>query len=1620
MPEQLSFTPTFWETRAYLMKPTGTLLLFRHSLKQAVLLCICTLFVAGTLHAQAPVPQFSASTTAGCAPLLVNFTDQSTGGATAWQWDLGNGTTSTQQNPSTVYFTPGSYTVTLTVTNASGSRTLTRTNYITVNALPTTEFSADNRNGCFPLRVQFTDLTDPGFGTITSWNWSFGNGATSTLQNPFYVYTTSGTYFVSLTVTNSAGCSRTMVKPAFINVSQGIIPNFTVAAPRNCRPPESISFTNTTIGPGTLSYEWDFGDGNSSTATNPNNNYTTPGPFTVRLITRSSLGCVDTLTRTNAVLLNNLQTAMGAPATACIREIIPFQNQSVPLPVSSVWTFGDGTTSTQTNPTKAYSSIGTFTVRLVNQYAVCRDSVTQTITINPRPTASFSSTDTISCRAPHTVSFTDASANAVSWNWNFGDGNTSTLQNPVHTYTALGNYTVRLVVTNNLGCTDTLTRVNYIRLQRPVFNPIINPSEGCRILNVQFLANTTAVDSIASWFWDFGNGVTSTLRNPSATYDSGTYSVKLRVVTVQGCVDSIVLNNRIRTGTRPTAAFSATPVNVCAFAPLQFNDLSTGNPDQWSWTFGDGNTSNLQNPVHTYRDTGTFTIRLTVFNNRCPDTSTITGYIRVLPPIARFTYAVNCTINKRQVSFTDQSTSPLAWSWNFGDGNSSSAQNPTHLYASLGTYTVTLTATNGGCSHSVTQTIRLVDERPAFTANRVTICKNESIQFTGTVPNASNIVAWNWNFGDGGTGTGPTPTYTYPNAGTYTVRLVVTDINNCRDTLVQTNYIRVNGPTAAFTQAPPRVCLGSDVSFSNTSATDGVNPITLSTWDLGNSVRTTTADNPFVYTYPAAGSYSVKLIVQDAAGCRDSITRANAVTVLFPRARFRVDTPSCPGAVMIFVNQTTGTSVPSYRWEFGDGATSTSVNPSHIYTNPGTYTVKLVITESIGCRDSFQMSVRIARPVASFTVNDSISICQPFQARFINTSTFASSYEWNLGDGTFSNAVNAVNFYTLPGAYRVRLRVTSPGGCTDSAFRTIRIGTDTGTLTYAPLTACAPLTVNLQVRTSVPLTYTWDLGDGNLITTTDSNLTHTYQAGFYVPKVILRDGSNCFGTIEGIDTIKAFGSRPDFKIDDSLFCDNGTVQFTDSTSTPDIITGYSWNFGDGGTSTLQNPSHFYAAAGLYTVSLTVRTQSGCVNTITKPNLIKVVASPRIAISGDTSYCMPAGIQLQGLWLNADTSTISWRWDIDGRNFNTQNTPVVPQPTADTLLARLYATSASGCIDSTQRMVIVRPLPAVFAGFDTTICLGTAATLRPSGAVSFVWNAAPSLSCTNCTNPLATPSSATQYVVTGTSAFGCRNSDSVLVRVKTPFRVAAAGSDTLCVGESVQLLASGAEFYNWTPPTGLNDPTIPNPIASPTTTTIYRLIGTDSLNCFNDSAFVRVVVYNYPVLNAGADTTISAGSTIRLQSAVSTDATSVLWTPAYNLSCTSCSSPFASPLRTTRYRLTATNLGGCASFDEVVVSVNCSKEDVYVPNAFTPNGDNVNDYFYIIGRGLQSIKSLRVYNRWGNLVFERTYFDPSNRSLGWDGTYKGQQLPPGTYTYTAEALCGDGAIIPLSGIINLIR
>lgn len=1601
------------------MKVTHGLTLTNSLFYRFTLLVLFLLFY-NCLFAQLPQPAFTATPISGCAPLQVSFTDQSIG-ASSWQWDLGNGVTSNQQNPSTFYTDPGLYTIKLTVTNANGSQTLTKTNYINVSAPPTVDFTSNITAGCFPLRAQFSDLSTPGSGSITSWNWSFGNGATSTQQNPLYIYTQSGTYFVNLTVTNSAGCTKTIIKPAYISVSTGVKADFTISTPVNCKPPESITFQNLSTGPGTLTYRWDFGDGGTSTTLNPSHNYITAGPFTVRLITTSSDGCIDTIVKSNVVQLNNYQTQISAPATGCINESINFTNQSNPAPVSSLWTFGDATSSTLINPVKIYALAGNYTVKVINQYTTCVDSATHAITINPKPTAAFTSTDSISCKAPHLVNFQNQSTGAVSWNWNFGDGGTSTAQNPSHNYVALGSYTVRLIATNSFGCNDTIIKTNFVRLEKPVFNPRILPFEGCRMLNVNFTANTTAVDSIATWFWDFGNGNTSSIKNPSNVFDSGSYNIKLRVVTVQGCIDSVIVINGVRVGTKPIPDFNASPLNVCAFSNVQFNDLSTGNPDQWFWSFGDGATSSAKNPTYSYTDTGIFTIKLIVYNNRCADSITRTAYITSLPPVSRYVYNVNCAVSKKQVQFTDQSTLPTSLLWNFGDGNTSTLANPVHTYASLGTYTVTLTATSGSCSHTSTQVINLVDPLPDFTAVKTTICrKNESADFTSTSNNAANIVSYNWNFGDGNISNQQNPQHIYQNAGVYNVTLSTTDINGCVNTLTKNNFIRVIGPVAGFTIANNQNCIRSSISFSNTIIPDGINAVTKIVWDMGNGDVLPSLANPFNYSYTTSGTFTVTQTVQDAAGCSDVFT-LTPVTILEPKAKFYVDTPSCPGATLAFTNQSAGgTGTETYRWVLSDGFTSTSININHAFATVGNYTAKLIMTEPIGCKDSIQQTIRIDRPKASFTVNDSISICQPFEAKFNSSSTFINNISWSFGDGTvFNGLTNPTNFYITPGQYRVRLLVTSPGGCQDSAFVNMKLGRDTGTLNYAPFTGCAPINVTLQTRTDVPLFYTWDLGDGNLITTTDSNRTHTYLAGFYVPKVIIRDRLGCFGIIEGIDTIKAFGSRPDFAADKFLFCDSGTVQFSDSTVTPDVITQYNWNFGDGNTSNLKNPSHKYTATGLYTVTLIINTQSGCINNKVKTAYIKVVPTPQAGIIGATSSCVPASFLLLGNWLNPDTATVTWRWNIDGQIFNVQNPPAILRPTADTVFAQLILTNSSGCKDTITDIAIARPLPNVNAGNDTTICLGTFATLNPGGASNFSWSPNTYLNCTNCTNPRATVTDSIQYTVTGTSAFGCLNTDSVIVKVKKPFRITASNGDTLCIGDKYPMFASGAENYLWSPPLGLTSTGTASTIASPTTTTVYKILGYDNLNCFRDSLFVPVVVYNYPVIGL-KDTTIRSGDTIRLNPLFSNDVTNALWFTNYNLSCTNCLIPLAWPLKTTNYRVRATNQGGCETTRNIKVNVTCGKENIFIPNAFTPDGNNLNDRFTILGKGLQSIMYLRIYNRWGNLVFEKTYFDANNRSLGWDGKINGQNAPPGMYSYSTQVLCGDGGIFALNGNVYLIR
>ena len=1430
-----------------------------------------SLFVSG----QAPAVDFSGSPLTGCSPLIVNFQDLSTGGPTSWNWNFGNGNTSTLQNPIATYFTPGTYTVSLTATNASGSNTMIKTSYVTVYAVPTVDFSASPVSGCFPLRVQFQDLSNAGPGnTIVSWLWDFGDGYSSSQQNPLATYGSSGIFSVTLRVTNDKGCTRVFSRPNYINVTTGVTAGFTNTQATVCRPPADISFTNTSTGPPTLSYQWDFGDGNFSAAANPVHTYTASGTYIVTLVTFSSAGCLDTA-YSSPIVIGGFTTSFTAPSQICAGQTATFTNTSVPSPVSTLWNFGDGGTATTTNATHIYPIPGVYTVWLYNTYSSCNDSTSQTITVNPNPVADFTAPVTSRCEPPLTVNFQDLSAGgAVSWQWDFGDGGTSVLQNPSHTYTAYGSFNVTLIITSGSGCTDTIMQADFIVIRRANISIPGLPARGCIPFTFNFNPVISAVDAITSYNWDFGDGGTSTLPNPSHTYLlQGTYNVTLTITTSTGCTDDTTIINAVRVGSAPVADFSASPIPVCANEPVQFTNLSVP-ADEWLWDFGDGGSSILPNPIHQFSDTGFFTIRLIAYNNGCADTIIKTNYIYVLPPVAAFNITPDCS-NRLRFTFTDQSILPLTWDWDFGDATSSTIQNPVHIFPALGPYNVRLIVTNGGCADTLIQVVNAIDESPDFFADIVTACRVATIPFHATGINTANIVNYFWDFGDGSTlnATVPDTSHTYINSGTYTITLTVTDLNGCTNTRIISNYIRINGPVAGFNASNTTGCSGMTVTFNDLSTTDGMNAITNWQFDFGDGVIQNFSGPPFQHTYNTTDSFTVRLIVTDAAGCVDSLVLTDLIITTDPVPDFMSPfTVTCPNSAASFINTSTPPGFTSF-WDFGDGNTSTMDSPTHAYASTGIYTIKLVILDANGCADSITRTnyIQVGLPVADFTLSDSASSCTPLEVQFTNTSTYFYDSFWDFGPGEGTSILrDPTHYYSTPGTYPVKLVVVSPGGCRDSITRIVTVYDTIGSrVTYLPLGGCKPLSANLNTFTPGPMaSYFWDFGDGYTLTTTTPNVNHIYNSyGSFLPKVIMEDPTGCQIPLTGLDTVFVVGATANFGSDDTLFCDLGTVNFSDSTTFNEPVTSYSWSFGDGGTSAQQNPVHLYNNPGLYTVRLIVQTLNGCLDTLTKPNLVAIVQRPLIDIGGDTAICINSSRAHNGLFIQPDTSVVTWSWSFpNGNNYSVQNPPLQTYTASGSFTITAIATNSTGCKDTSYLNLRVNPLP---------------------------------------------------------------------------------------------------------------------------------------------------------VINMPSQMTVQNGFPVPIPATYSPNTVSWTWSPATGLSCTNCPTPAADPKFKTIYQVFFTDAIGCSNTASITVFVLCKNANLFIPNTFSPNGDGSNDVFYPRGKGLERVKLLRIFNRWGEVVFEKRDVPVNDPTAGWNGTFRGRQPMADVYIYQAEVFCENGEVIKLNGNIALI-
>lgn len=552
---------------------------------------------------------------------------------------------------------------------------------------------------------------------------------------------------------------------------------------------------------------------------------------------------------------------------------------------------------------------------------------------------------------------------------------------------------------------------------------------------------------------------------------------------------------------------------------------------------------------------------------------------------------------------------------------------------------------------------------------------------------------------------------------------------------------------------------------------------------------------------------------------------------------------------------------------------------------------------------------------------------------------------------------------------------------------------------------------NLSLSTLIN-DYKWEFTNANgdiVYTTKEPTATHSFaDTGTYKVKLVINPGQRCSDSTTSLVRVYP-GFYPNF--DFKGICVAKPTFFTDkSTTVYGAVNSWSWNFGDNSVeSTVQNPNHTYDLASNKTVNLIATNSKGCRDTIVKP--VGIVTNPPVLLAfRDTLICPPDQLQLRAL----GTGTYTWSPNQDISVTNTAF-PVVSPTVTTTYYADL---DDNGCLNRDSVTVRVTNKVDLVAMPDTTICQGDAIQLRvTSNANLYSWLPASQLDNANSKLPVATTGANTVYKVTGTIS-KCLANDEILVKT-VPYPLANAGPDTLiCFGTTAFLHAStNGSSYNWKTDATLSNTTQLNTLATPKLlNNAYIFYAYATLGC-PKPGIDTVMVTMFPEVEAfaGRDTALVIGESLPLNA---TGGTRYEWFPPTGLSATNIANPvafFAEPYNLLRYMVLVYNEAGCRDSAFLTLKVYSTLPTVFVPTAFTPNGDGKNDLLRPIAVGISKIERFSIYNRWGQTVFTTT-----TNGHGWDGRINGQLQQSGSYVWMVKAVDFTGAPIVQQGSATLIR
>lgn len=1180
----------------------------------------------------------------------------------------------------------------------------------------------------------------------------------------------------------------------------------------------------------------------------------------------------------------------------------------------------------------------------------------------------------------------------------------------------------------------------FVRLKinaRPAASFSTADSAQCLDVNSFPLTNTTTISAgTLSYEWFYSDATQDFTTSPTKVFASAdTFAVTLIAKSDKGCND--ILEKRVIVFPAPiTSIFNANTFTCFKNHRIDFKDTSQISSGTYTvkWFFGTGDSSAMEDTSYVFPKDSIYRVKLIATSDKgCIGIDSQDITINPSPSVA---FSVNDSaqcFRGHSYDFTNASTinsgSITTYGWNFGDATTSSDTDPTgKIYNTAGVKNVRLVAISDlNCTDTLTQPIS-VQRQPiaVFSTNDSTQCLLENL-FSFT--NASTIggtdtMFYNWDFGDANTNTQDTNTiHTYAANGTYTIKLVVTSNYGCKDSTTRGTEV-YRHPVTSFTVNDTSQCLNNqNFIFTNTS-TISSGTIDGYVWDFGNG-DTTSVVSPTKNDYSNFSSFTVRLISRSDKDCYDTLTQ-NVTVFPIPQVQFTI-----PDTVLCFDNHsftfddnsTIAYGTLNYQWQFGNGGTSSAADTIYTYPNYATlYQISLNVFSDEGCASSGTDSVYLNQnPDADFIILDSAKCLRANSFTFLDNSTIPSgtfTEFWQFGNGDTSTQTNPVYSYNTSDTFTVVLAVISDLGCTDTTRKqTIVFPQPATNYIVDDAEQCFNGHVfNFSDRTTISsgtLTYNWDFGDATSSSDTIPVKMYASADTFDITYTVTSN-LGCDSTVSGQVFVNPSPGNVGFTTNDTIQClDGNEFIFSNTTTLSQGNLFYTWSLGNGSTVGSQNASIIYLATDTVTVKMKITTDKNC--TDSAEQVVYIHPNPNISFNVNTpNQCFNVNSYDFTNISNIPYGTLTYNWDLGDATTSTQ-TSITNHSYAvpDTFTVKLIGSSNLGCSDSAIRNVRVDPSPiADFVINDDSQCVSgnsfvyTDNTFIQSGTINYSWNFGDNngASIQNPTHTYAKADTFTVILIT-TSNATCKDTITKQVFV-TP------SPDPTFAGLNSQFCFNGPTVTLTPTETGgtFSGDNITADQFSPVQLGWNYVSYTITVNGCTDSLTDSTRIVPVPIVDLGLDTVLCKEDFYTLN--VFTQGADYLWSDSSTSSFFRITDPGIHWVRVTN---------ACGTFtDSVEVDYLDFACDAFMPNAFTPEGNTVNDYFVpsldtTVVKGIEFI----IFSRWGNII----YTTKDLKTLGWDGTHNGAPAPEGIYGYLLNLtlIREDTRVLKqIKGTVHLLR